>query len=57
MYVYIYWCKIADAAHTPEVAIHLGVEIDKGSDSLGFKGKLHKWTCVPVHVWRVESNL
>lgn len=43
--------------HTPEVAIHLGVEVDKGSDSLGLKGELHKWTDVPVHVWRVESNL
>lgn len=27
--------------HTPEVAIHLGVEVDKGSDSLGLKGELH----------------
>ena len=28
--------------HTPEVAVHFGVQIDKGSNSLGFERKL--WT-------------
>ena len=29
--------KLTDPTHTPEVAIHFGVQVDKGSNSLGFK--------------------
>lgn len=39
----MYQWKITDVTHSPEVAIHLGVQVDKRCNSLSFEGELHKW--------------
>ena len=39
----MYQWEITDVTHLPEVAIHLGVQVDKRCNSLGFEGELHKW--------------